>query len=476
MYDVAIIGAGVSGGFIARELSKFNLKIAIVEKESDVACGTTKANSAIIHAGYDPKVGSLKAKLNLRGNAMYDQITKELGVPFKRIGSMVLAFNEEEFNIIDNLYKNGLEIGVPDIKILSEEEVLAKEPRISKKVYKALYAPTAGIIGPWELTIALIENAINNGVDLKLNTSVEEIDFDDSKYIIRTNKETIQAKYVVNAAGVHADKISNMVGDKSFTIEPNRGQYHLLDKSEGNTVNSIVFQSPSKESKGVLVLPTVHGNLLVGPNHEYVENKDSLETTKAGLQVIMEKSSKSVDNINFRNIITSFSGLRAKTKNGDFIIEESEVARNFFNVAGIDSPGLTAAPAIAEYVVDLLLKKDNAITKKEEFTNKVEPLTNFLMLDNHSKQKLMDRDERYGRIVCRCEYITEGEIVEAIHKGVGATTVDGIKRRARPGSGRCQGGFCGPRVMEILARETNKDITEIEKERQGSFILTGETK
>ncbi|WP_353894108.1 NAD(P)/FAD-dependent oxidoreductase [Proteinivorax hydrogeniformans] len=476
MYDVAIIGAGVVGGCIAREMSKYNLKVVLIEKENDVACGTTKANSAIIHAGYDPQVGSLKSKLNLKGNDMFDKITQELSVPFKRTGSLVLAFNKNEVKIIQKLYENGLKSGVLNLQILSKKEVLAKEPKISEQVSKALYAPTAGIIGPWELTLALVENAINNGVDLKLNTKLLNIDKKRDCYVLNTTNESIKAKYIINAAGVHADRISNMVGDKSFKIEPNRGQYHLLDKSEANTVSSVIFQCPTLESKGVLVLPTVHGNLLVGPNHEYVEGKNNLKTTKQGLDYIMRKGSKSVEKINFRNIITSFSGLRAKTQNGDFIIEESKIAEGFFNVAGIDSPGLSAAPAIAEYVVELLLKKNVNISKKENFVANVEPMTNFITLDERSKQQLINKDSRYGRVVCRCENVTEGEIVEAVHKGVGASTLDGIKRRVRPGSGRCQGGFCGPKVMEIIAKETNQDITDIKKERQGSFILTGDTK
>ncbi|MBU5439266.1 NAD(P)/FAD-dependent oxidoreductase [Tissierella sp. MSJ-40] len=471
MYDVAIIGGGIVGTAIARELSKYKLRTVLLEKENDISLGATKANSGVVHAGYDPKYGSLKGKLNVLGNAMYESLCKELDVPFKKIGSLVLGFNEEEMKVIKDLYENGIKLGVPNLQILDKEAAMKVEPNISDKVIGALYAPTAGIVGPWEMAIALMENAMDNGVELKLNNGVTNIEKNREGYKIYTSEGKINTKYIINAAGIFADEIHNMVADPCFKIIPRKGEYHLLDKSEGNKANTVIFQCPTEKGKGVLVLPTVHGNLIIGPNSEIIEEKDDVTTTQKGLEYVRHLGENSVKEIDLSKVITSFSGIRAKTSRRDFIIEEVKGAEGFIDVAGIDSPGLTAAPAIAEYVVNLLEKRIGKLEKNEEFNPNRRKVVRFMELTDDEKKEIINQNPKYGRVICRCENITEGEIIDIIHRNAGATTVDGVKRRARPGSGRCQGGFCLPRVMEILARETNKDIKDIVKDKQGSYIL-----
>ncbi|QEK10904.1 NAD(P)/FAD-dependent oxidoreductase [Crassaminicella thermophila] len=476
MYDVAVIGAGVIGTFIARELSKFDLKIILIDKETDIANGTTKANSAIVHAGYDAKPGTLKGKLNALGNPMFDKVCKELDVPFKRIGSLVIATNQEEMESIKELYERGIKNNIPDIKILSQKEVRKMEPNLNKEIIGALYAPTAGIVSPWELAVALAENAADNGAEIKLETEVTGIKKKEEEFFIQTTNGKIKAKYVINCAGVYADKINEMIASKTFEIHPRRGQYNILDKSTGDIVNHVIFQAPTKLGKGVLVAPTVHGNLLVGPDAEDLNDKENTETTSERIAFIRERSKKTIKEIPFGTTITSFAGLRAVSNVGDFIIEEAKEAKGFINVAGIESPGLSAAPAIAQYVIEIFkgVKKD--LKEKKNFNPTRKPVIRFMELSDEEKAELIKKDPRYGRIICRCENITEGEIVDVINRNAGARTVDAVKRRARPGMGRCQGGFCGPRVMEILARELGKDITEIVKDQKDSYILTEETK
>jgi len=476
MYDVAVIGAGIIGTFIARELSRYDLKIALIEKDTDIANGTTKANSAIVHAGYDAEPGSLKAKLNSKGNPMFDKVCEEMDVPFKRIGSLVIATNEEEMESIRALYERGLKNNIPDMKLLNREEVREKEPNINEEVVGALYAPTAGIVSPWELAVALAENAADNGAEIRLESEVIDIKKRDNSYIIQMEQDSIEAKYIINCGGIYADKISEMAGDKSFKIYPRRGQYNILDKSAGNIVNHVIFQAPTKLGKGTLVTPTVHGNLLVGPDAEDIDDKENISTTSEGIDFVRQVSRKTTKKIPFGATITSFSGLRARPSTGDFIIEESKEAKGLINVAGIESPGLSAAPAIAEYAIDILKEIAGGLKKKEDFNPRRKPVIRFMELSDIEKARLIKKDPRYGRVICRCESITEGEIVDVINRNAGAKTVDAVKRRARPGMGRCQGGFCGPRVMEILARELGKDIKEIVKDSRASNILIEETK
>lgn len=476
MYDVTIIGAGIIGGFVARELSKYDLKVLILEKENDIANGTTKANSAIAHAGYDAEPNSMKAKLNVEGNKMFDHICEELDVPFKRIGSLVVAFSEEEKITINELYDRGVANNVPGLRILDRDELLQKEPNLSESAVGALYAPTAGIMGPWELAIGLIENAIENGVELLLNSEVIKIDKLDSGYKIFTKDGEIQTRYIVNCAGLYGDKIHNMVASPRFTIKPRRGQYFLLDKTAGDFITSVVFQCPTKVSKGVVVLPTVHGNILIGPDAELIEDKNNTETSDERLNYVRSAAKKTSDRIPFNKVITSFSGLRALPSTGDFIIEEVKDAKGFIDVVGIESPGLSASPAIGKYVVELLKEIDGGFKEDSNFNPRRRKMIHFMNLSQEEKHEIIKKDPRYGRIICRCENITEGEIVDVIHRKAGATTVDGIKRRVRPGGGRCQGGFCQPRVIEILARELNIDITEVYKDRLNTNIAIGRTK
>lgn len=476
MYDVAIIGAGIIGTFIARELSRFKLDIALIDKENDVSNGTTKANSAIIHAGYDGKFGTNKGKFNALGNPMFDKICEELDVPFKRIGSLVIGFDREDMETINGLYDNGMKLGIPDMEILDSKGAKNIEPSISDGVVGALYSPTCGIIGPWELAIALAENAIENGVELLLNSEVKDIKREKGMYRIIMEGEEKVCKYIINCAGVYADKINNMIAPPYFKITPRRGQYFILDKNAGGLVNTVVFQCPTKIGKGVLIAPTVHGNIIIGPDAEDLEDRDDLSTTSERLEFVKNSAIRNIPNIPFHRIIASFSGLRAEPSNDDFIIEESKDAKGFINVAGIKSPGLSSAPAIAKYVVELIQNIAGKLEEKEDFNPRRKKLIHFDTLDDEEKTKLIKKDPRYGRIICRCENITEGEIVDAIKRKAGATTLDGIKRRVRPGTGRCQGGFCGPRVMEILARELNRDMKDIVKDGKASYILTGPTK
>lgn len=476
MYDVTIIGAGIIGSFIARELSKYNLKILVLEKENDISNGATKANSAIAHAGYDAEPGTLKARFNVEGNPMFDEICRDLDVPFKRIGSLVVGFNQEDEKTIKEIYNKGIKNGVPHMKIIDREELKRIEPNISDEAIVALHAPTAGIMGPWELTIGLMENAMDNGVELSLNREVTHIEKEEEGYKIYTRKGEVRTRYIVNAAGLYADKIHNMVAREKFSIIPRRGQYFLFDKKAGDLVNSVVFQCPTMYGKGVLVLPTTHGNLLVGPDAEIIEKRDNTQTTEESLNFIRETSTKAIRNIPFREVITSFSGIRATPDKKDFIIEEVEGLKGFIDVAGIESPGLSASPAIGKYVAGLLKDIDGNFKEKEDFNPKRRPMIKFMELSNEEKKNIIEKDPRYGRIICRCENITEGEIVDSIHRNAGGTTVDGIKRRVRPGSGRCQGGFCQPRVMEILARELDMDLTEVVKDAPGTNIALWRTK
>ncbi|MVX63571.1 FAD-dependent oxidoreductase [Clostridium chromiireducens] len=475
MYDVAIIGAGVIGSSIFRELTKYNLKVVVLEKEKDVSMGTSKANSAIVHAGYDPKEGTLMAKYNVTGNEMFEDLCKELSVPFKRNGSLILAFDDEDLNTLKALYENGSKIGVKDLKILNKGEVLEMEPNINEEIKGALYAPTGGIVGPFEYTIALAENAVQNGGELKLQKEVVSIDKKDLFRISTQDGELVEAKFVVNAAGLYADKIHNLICKESFKIIPRSGEYYIMDKSQGNIVNSTIFQCPSKLGKGVLVTPTVHGNLMVGPDARDIEDKEDLGTVAEGLEAIREASMRSTKKVNYRESIRNFAGLRANPDTGDFIVEENDEVKGFIDVAGMKSPGLTSAPAIALGVVEILAKGGCKLEKKENFIANREQI-HFMDLSPTEKAELIRKNPQYGRIVCRCENITEGEIVDAIKRSFGVLSLDGVKRRCRPGMGRCQGGFCGPRVQEIIAREYNVPLESVVLEKDNSYILVGKSK
>lgn len=479
MYDVAIIGAGVIGTGIARELSRYQLKVVILERDNDVSTGTTKANSAIIHAGYDAPATSNKGIFNAKGNAMFDKVCEELDVPFERIGSLVVAHNEEEVETINELKTNGELLNIPGLEIIDQAKVRELEPNLTKEIIAALYAPTAGIIEPWELAIACAENAIDNGAEMKLNFEVTGIENTGEGFSIKSSEETLQAKYVVNAAGVYADKIYGMVCDEpEFEVHPRRGQYFLLDKEAEGLVNHVIFPTPTKMGKGTLLTPTVDGNIIIGPDSEDMdlEAKESTNTTLERLNHVKDLASHLVDPVPYRLNITTFAGLRAEPSTGDFIIEESPQVKGFINVAGIKSPGLSSAPAISEHVANLVVDMVGDAKEDPNFNPIRRPRLKFEEMTDDERDEMIKKDPSYGRIICRCEMITEGEIVDAIHRPAGGRTINGIKRRVRPGAGRCQGGFCGPRVMEILARELKVDITEVVQENEGSTILTGQTK
>lgn len=472
MYDVIIIGAGVSGAAVARELSRYRVKACVLEKEEDVCCGTSKANSAIIHAGYDAEPGTLKAWLNVRGNEMKEKLSEELDFPFKRTGSLVICRDEEGMPALRRLYDKGIENGVPDLKILDREEVLKMEPNVADDVYAALYAPTAGIVCPFSLNIALAENAYMNGIDFKFDTEVQEIVRIEKGYEIRTDNGTFQTRYVVNAAGVYADKFHNMVSRKKIHITPRRGDYCLLDKNAGSHVGRTIFTLPTKYGKGVLVTPTVHGNLLVGPTAIDVEDKEGTNTTAAGLDEVISKAGQSVRDLPMRQVITSFAGLRAHEDGDEFIIGESEDAQGFIDCAGIESPGLTSAPAIGKMAAGILREKLH-LEEKEDFIAERKGILDPDTLTKEERAELIRREPAYGNIICRCEMVTEGEIIDAIRRPLGAKSLDGVKRRTRAGMGRCQSGFCSPRTMEILARELGISMADITKSGGASKLVVG---
>lgn len=472
-FDVVVIGGGVTGCAIARELSRYNLNTCVVEREEDVCSGTSKANSAIVHAGHDAVPGSLKAKFNVEGNRMMGELAEDLDFEFKRNGSLVLCFAEEDRPALEELYQKGIKNGVPDLKIITGDEVRAMEPNVSEQVVAALYAPTGGIVCPFGLTIALAENACDNGVEFIFNTEIKEIRKAESGYELEADEMLLKASYVVNAAGVYADVLHNMVSEKKLHITPRKGDYCLLDKEAGNHVSHTIFQLPGKLGKGILVTPTIHGNLLTGPTAKDIEDKEATATTAQELAEITQKASVSVNNIPFRLVITSFCGLRAHEDGDDFVIGEADDAPGFFDAAGIESPGLTSAPAIGAYVANLIAEKAGA-EKKENWNGKRKGFIRPEKMTREERAALIKERPEYGTIICRCEGVSEGEIMDAINRTLGAVSLDGIKRRVRQGMGRCQAGFCTPRTMEILARERNMKMEDICKNAPGSNMLTGQ--
>ena len=475
-YDVAIIGAGVIGSLIARELSRYDVSVLVIEKEADTALGATGANSGIVHAGFDAKPGTLKAELNVKGCSMMEQLCKDLSVPYKKNGSLVVAFSEEEMKTIKDLYNRGIANGVPELSILNKEELKAMEPNLADDVFGALDAESAGIVCPYELTIAATENAVSNGVEFIRNFRVNYISFNDGFFTLKANDKEICSKYIINAAGAYSDEISNLIGDDSVKLIMRRGEYFILDKAVGNTVTHTIFQCPTKMGKGILVSPTVDGNLLIGPTAEDIDNKTDTCTTADGFRTIKTFSVKSCPSVSTRNAITSFTGLRAHPVNDDFILGPSKINPQFIHASGIESPGLTSAPAIAEYLVSFILAANENVSRNEAFVGIREDVFRFRHATDEEKAAAIAKNPAYGRIICRCETITEGEIVDAINAPAGARDVDGVKRRTRAGMGRCQGGFCGSKVVEILARELGCEINEITKFGAESNILFDKTK
>ena len=543
MYDVIIIGCGIIGAAAAYELSKYDLRIAVLEKENDIAAATTKANSAIIHAGFDPKPGTLMARLNVEGNALARELFKKLDIPHRECGALVLAFSREEMATLNMLLQNGITNGVPGLRILSREQALELEQNLNPGVVGALETPTAMIVSPWEYTLALAETAVLNGVELYRECEVVGIEATNDGYVVQnkipgrqdavpTNTTPVgtaahvgaascrpqtctnmKTRFVINAAGLYADKINNMVSHQNFEILPDRGEYFLLDKSEGSRVGRIIFQCPTAAGKGVLVAPTVHGNLIVGPSSVAADSRDDVSTTAEMLERVKTAAQKSVPDIDFRANIRNFAGIRAKTARRDFIIEETRPG--FINLAGIASPGLSAAPAIAKMAAEMVTRglfpachasviasetkqsSKSAVEKTSGLPRRYAPRNDeqnqlslpfryksndgpcrirFNELSPAQKSDLISRDPAYGNIVCRCETITEGEIRDTLNSPIPPRSVDGVKRRTGAGMGRCQGGFCSPRIVEMLANHYNYSPLEILQEGTGTEILMAETK
>ncbi len=477
MKDVIIIGGGVVGCSVARELSRFDADILLLERGNDVSVGTSKANSGIVHGGYDAKTGTLKAKFNVAGNAMFDALARELDFPFKRNGSMVLCFDKADIGKLLELKEQGVKNGVQGLYVLEGyEAVKAIEPYVSENVVAALVVPNGGIVSPYEMTIAYAENAATNGVEFRFGSEVTAIDrIDGGLQVTCADGFTAQAKYVVNAAGVYADVINNMISPDKMHITARKGDYELLDKTCGYMASHTLFQMPTKMGKGVLVTPTCHGNILVGPTATDVTDKDDVATTPEELASVFDRALLTMPSLNRRNIITQFSGLRAHPDTDDFVIGESAAVKGLYNVAGIESPGLSSAPAIAVHVAEEIAQK-LSLGKNVNFVAERKGIPHFATLSDEERQKLVAENPLYGRIVCRCETVTEGEIVEAIRRKPGAVDMDGVKRRTRQGMGRCQAGFCTPRVMEILSRELGVPMTEVTKRGGNSQFVIGRTK
>lgn len=477
MKDVIIIGGGVVGCSVARELSRFDADILLLERGNDVSVGTSKANSGIVHGGYDAKPGTLKAKFNVAGNAMFDALARELDFPFKRNGSMVLCFDKADIGKLLELKEQGVKNGVQGLYVMEGyEAVKAMEPYVSENVVAALVVPNGGIVSPYEMTIAYAENAAANGVEFRFGSEVTAIDrIDGGLQVTCADGFTAQAKYVVNAAGVYADVINNMISPDKMHITARKGDYELLDKTCGYMASHTLFQMPTKMGKGVLVTPTCHGNILVGPTATDVTDKDDVATTPEELASAFDRALLTMPSLNRRNIITQFSGLRAHLDTDDFVIGESAAVKGLYNVAGIESPGLSSAPAIAVHVAEEIAKK-LSLGKNANFVAERKGIPHFATLSDEERQKLVAENPLYGRIVCRCETVTEGEIVEAIRRKPGAVDMDGVKRRTRQGMGRCQAGFCTPRVMEILSRELGVPMTEVTKRGGNSQFVIGRTK
>lgn len=474
MFDVVIVGAGVIGGMLARELSRYQLSVCLLEKENDVAMGASKANSGIVHGGYDPEPGTLKAKLNSVGVEQLFMVAKELNVPIIRNGSMVCAFSSEEEPLLEELYQRGQVNKIPGLAILSGDEARSLEPNLSPAVTKALHVTNAGIVGPYELTIAAVGNAMDNGVELKCNFDVTAICRCGNVFTVTAaTGETVEAKYLVNCAGGGSDRVAALAGDGFFTVIPRAGEYMLLDKAEGSRVSHTLFQCPTKEGKGILVSPTAHGNLLVGPTAKKVASPDSKDTTPAGLAEVERLSAKSVPSVNYRQVITSFTGVRASTQSGDFILQASHKVPGLIHAGAIDSPGLTCCVSIAKYLVDLLEKSGLALAVKENWNGTRKDPNAFQNMTDEEKDAFIKKNPAYGKIVCRCETISEGEILDAIRQNPGARDMDGVKRRTRSGMGRCQGGFCGPYVMELIARELGIPMEEVTKNGGASKMVIG---
>ncbi len=474
MTKIIVIGGGVIGCSVARELTAYKADVTVIERGNDVAVGTSKANSGIVHAGFDAHPGTNKAKFNVLGSKMFAETAKELEFPYRNNGAFVLNFSEEGNKKLEELLAQGVENGVEGLKILTGDEVRDMEPSVSAEVVSALYAPTSGIVGPYEMTIAYAENAATNGARFVFETTVERLEKKDDKLVVVTNNGNYECDVVVNCAGVYSDVIHNSISANKEQVVARKGEYMLMDKSCGYLANATLFQLPTAMGKGVLVSPTAHGNIIVGPTAEDVEDKDDVKTTYEGLATAFSQAALSVPSLNKRNVITQFTGLRAHSVKGDFTLGETDVD-GLYACVGVESPGLSSAPAIAKYMAGLIADK-YSLEKNEKFVAKRKAIPQFSHMTDEERAAIIKENPLYGKVVCRCEVVTEGEIVEAIHRVPGAVDLDGLKRRTRAGMGRCQAGFCTTRLMEILARERGVDITTVSKKGAGSELIVGEVK
>lgn len=465
-YDVLVIGGGIVGGCILRELTKYYLRVALVEKGSDVAVGQTRANSGIVHAGFDAKEGTLKAKFNVEGNKMMKALASDLSVPYEENGSLVVAFNEEEKTTLHTLLARGERNGVEGLRILSREELFSMEPNVSKEAVAALYAPTGGIVCPYKLAIAAIGNAMDNGAELYLSFDVVKLEKGETFTVTARDGRTVSATLVIDCAGLQSGEIARLAGDPTLPVHGRKGEYLLLDRECGTHVSHTLFFTPTEKGKGILVSPTADHNLLLGPTAEECEDTD---TTEEGIRSVSEKAKKMCPSVPLGGVITSFAGVRAYSEQHDFIIRESERVEGLLLCVGIESPGLTSAPAIAKYVTEELVNSRLHPEKNPDFNGKRAPLPSKENVE--AWNRLVKEDPRFGTIVCRCEQVTEGEIVRAIRENPPATTIDAVKRRTRAGMGRCQGGFCQPQVAEIIARERNIPLEEVRKNEEGSELV-----
>ena len=473
MNDILIIGSGVIGLSTARALSRYKASIRVIDAAYDVSEGCSKANSAIVHAGYDAEPGTLKARLNVRGSEMYPDLCRELGVPYRRNGALILAFSEDDRGTIEKLYQQGITNGVKELRIIEREEILQLEPQTNPEVVCALLVPTSAITSPYEVCYAMADHAAVNGVTFGFGECVESMSYEDGVWHVKTSAGEETARVVINCAGADSAKFHNqMSGKEEAKIVNRRGQYYILDHPDVLPFDHTMFQCPTKMGKGILVAPTVHGNVLLGPTAEDIDDKEGVETTSEGFDDLMEKAGFAFDDLPLREVITSFAGLRAHEARHDFILGEVKDAPGFFDCAGIESPGLTAAPAIGKEIAGQLADKlgldanpDFVGTRKGFLDAKRLPLDEIAVLVKEKPE--------YGRIVCRCEQVSEGAIIDAIRRPLGARSLDGVKRRVRAGMGRCQGGFCSPRIMDILAREWGVDPADITKAGGHSSVIVG---
>lgn len=479
-YDVLIIGSGITGCSIAMELSKYQLKVLVVEKENDVSMKTTKANSGIVHAGYDPKPGTKMARLNVLGCKMIHDLAPIMNFHYQQRGSLVIGSTEEDHKIINELYKRGVANGVPELSILkTSKEVHDLEPNLAPNIDYALYAKSAGIVSPWEMALAFGYTAAANGVEFRFNAKVLSIRKEEKSFVVNTEAGEFTSDYVINCGGTHADEIYSLAlgHDAPFSITPVKGEYYLLDKNQGTLVDRVIFQTPSAVGKGVLVSRTVHGNLIVGPNaSEDTMSKDDTSTKSAALDFVREASKRSCDKVDFRNNIRNFSGERATIKGyDDFYIGESEEVKHFINFAGIKSPGLTSGPAFGIEATEILSSLGLKLEEKEDFHYYRLP-TYFKEMTMEEKEKAIQKDKRFGQVICRCETVTEGEIMEAMETPIPGKTIDAIKRRTNAGMGRCQGGFCGPKIYMLLKERYRLDFDKVYQDAEGSSVVVEKTK